>query len=274
MLTVPAWLAVAFDALWYLTHLFWVVALAAYALRPFVPALDSAASYGRLATAPPQRALLSEAWGWRCMYLFAALLGGVAIVVPEARSPILVPLFSHVLRRAYECFMVHKFTERPMANVQLLFALGFYFCAVTGPFFSNWRSAAPVLETNKIPLFPFLVIMWCELQQNRAHKILALCRGEKRHDNKGDTPTVSQPLQYTIPQGGLFAAVSSPHYLTEIVFYVTLLFVGRFYVAKALMVAFVVVNLADRANRTHQWYKSKFGDAYPADRNRLIPFVW
>ena len=185
MIVVPFWLAAVFDALWYLTHLFWVVALVAYALRPFVPAIDAAATYGRLAASAPQRAVLSEANGWRCMYVFAACLAGVAIVVPEARSPILVPLFSHVLRRAYECLMVHKFTDRPMSNLQLLFALGFYFCAITGPFFNNWRSATPTIETNKIPLFPFLVLMWCELQQNRAHRILAQCRGEKRRKQIG-----------------------------------------------------------------------------------------
>jgi hypothetical protein len=35
-----------------------------------------------------------------------------------------------------------------------------------------------------------------------------------------------------------------------------------------------LANLVPRAVNTHEWYLSKFGDAYPADRAYLVPFVW
>jgi hypothetical protein len=271
-------LTVLFHSLFFLTHAFWVVALAAYALRPFIPALDAAATYGRLTELKDKRAaanpsplfsLLSEANGFRLMYSFASVCVALLFAMPASRSPILIPLFAHVFRRAVECFVVHKFSERPMPNLQLLFAVGFYFCAATGPFFAHWSAAGGDVagiepEPNKVPLVCLLVMIWCQMQQHRAHRILAQCRGGAAEPAK----------RYGIPHSGLFEAVSSPHYLAEIVFYVTLLFVGRFYLAKGLMVAFVVVNLADRANRTHSWYQAQFGDAYPSDRNRLIPMIW
>jgi hypothetical protein len=277
-----------FAILFFLTHAYWIVALIAYALRFFVPALDRAATYGRLTEVKEKRpqsnvsllfSLMSEANGFRTVYLFACVACASCIAFPASRSPILIPLLAHVTRRFYECCVVHKFTERPMPNLQLVFALGFYFCAATGPFFANWSSVGGDLasiapEPNKVPLVCLLVMIWCQMQQHRAHRILALCRGEVRHELKDDKQVTTQPNRYSIPFGGLFEAVSCPHYFVEIVFYVTLLFVGRFYVAKGLLITFVVVNLADRANRTHRWYESQFGDAYPNDRNRLIPFIW
>jgi hypothetical protein len=280
--------AALLDALALLTHLFWIVSLLAYAIRPFSPTIESLASYGRF-QAPTTRtrtsplasdniatqSIVSESTGFRFMYVFAAsLIVCIMALIPLGRSAILLPLLAHVTRRAYECFFVHRFSPRPMSNLQLLWAIGFYFCAATGPFFDNWRSAAPVIETNKIQLAPLLILMWCEMQQHRSHAILALCRKEPpvKVPENNDKPLASGPI-YVIPKGGLFTFVSSPHYFVEIVFYVTLLFVGRFYAAKLLLVAFVVVNLVDRANRTHKWYLETFKDDYP-DRFRLIPSVW
>jgi protein-S-isoprenylcysteine O-methyltransferase Ste14 len=33
-------------------------------------------------------------------------------------------------------------------------------------------------------------------------------------------------------------------------------------------------NLGPRAYRHHKWYIEKFGDEYPKDRKRMIPFVY
>lgn len=262
-----------------LTHLFWIVSLLAYAIRPFNATIESLATYGRFQSSSSSsstssiatKSIVSEAVGFQFMYSFAAaLILLIMWLVPLGRSAILLPLLAHTARRAYECVFVHRFSPRPMSNLQLLWATGFYFCAITGPLFDNllWHHAAPVVETNKIHLAPLLILMWTQLQQHRAHQILALCRKEQvRSPGASDAPI------YVIPKGGLFEFVSSPHYFVEIVFYVTLLFVGRFYAAKLLLVVFVVINLTDRAYRTHNWYLEKFKSTYP-DRYRLIPSVW
>jgi hypothetical protein len=77
--------------------------------------------------------------------------------------------------------------------------------------------------------------------------------------------------RYAIPRGKLFALVSCPNYLGEIVQWcgwalLTLSLPG-------LAFAFyTLANLGPRALSHHAWYRSKFPD-YPPERRALIPFV-
>jgi steroid 5-alpha reductase family enzyme len=77
--------------------------------------------------------------------------------------------------------------------------------------------------------------------------------------------------RYAIPRGKLFALVSCPNYLGEIVQWsgwalLTLSWPG-------LAFAFyTLANLGPRAISHHAWYRSQFPD-YPPARKALIPFV-
>ncbi|CAM9686252.1 unnamed protein product [Discosporangium mesarthrocarpum] len=78
-----------------------------------------------------------------------------------------------------------------------------------------------------------------------------------------------------MPSKGWFRYVSSPHYLAELLVYLSYLTMcGRGAEGGVgLMVLWVLANQAVVAASTHEWYRKKFDD-YPPERKRLIPFLW
>jgi hypothetical protein len=87
-----------------------------------------------------------------------------------------------------------------------------------------------------------------------------------------DKPLASGPI-YVIPKGGLFdVCLVTALFCRDCVLRHAAL-CRAVLRGKAVARAFVVVNLVDRANRTHKWYLETFKDDYP-DRFRLIPSVW
>nr|CEL67717.1 TPA: 3-oxo-5-alpha-steroid 4-dehydrogenase family protein, related [Neospora caninum Liverpool] len=78
---------------------------------------------------------------------------------------------------------------------------------------------------------------------------------------------------YGIPRGGLFAFVSCPHYLAEILiyFYLFLLLPSSEMLA---CLAFVTTTMFVNASKTHAWYRRTFGDEYPPARRALLPFLY
>jgi len=79
--------------------------------------------------------------------------------------------------------------------------------------------------------------------------------------------------RYAIPHGGLFEYATCPQYLCELITFtgMALLSCGP---NGAFIVAISVVNLVPRAVQTSQWYHENFGDAYPAERKHLVPFLF
>ena len=77
---------------------------------------------------------------------------------------------------------------------------------------------------------------------------------------------------YSIPRGGLFRYVSSPHYLGEIIQWCgwAILTASLAGLAFAL---FTICNLAPRAISNHRWYRERFPD-YPVNRKILIPGIF
>jgi 3-oxo-5-alpha-steroid 4-dehydrogenase 1 len=76
---------------------------------------------------------------------------------------------------------------------------------------------------------------------------------------------------YRVPYGGLFAWVSCPNYLGEMIEWFG--FALAAWSPAALAFAFyTVANLAPRALAHHSWYRARFPD-YPPRRRALIPFV-
>ncbi len=78
---------------------------------------------------------------------------------------------------------------------------------------------------------------------------------------------------YKIPQGGLFRWVSCPNLLGEVLEW------GGFAVLTWSLpgLAFFIwtfANLVPRALSHHKWYRSHFGEDYPAKRKAVIPFIW
>lgn len=77
---------------------------------------------------------------------------------------------------------------------------------------------------------------------------------------------------YSIPQGGMFRWVGSPHYLGEMIQW-TGWAVMTWSLAGVAFALFTVCNLLPRAITNHHWYQEQFSD-YPASRKKLIPGVF
>ena len=78
---------------------------------------------------------------------------------------------------------------------------------------------------------------------------------------------------FHIPRGGMFRYVTSANYLGEFTEWVgwaimTLSWSG------VVFAIWTFANLAPRADSHHQWYLKHFGDEYPRDRKRMIPFLY
>lgn len=79
---------------------------------------------------------------------------------------------------------------------------------------------------------------------------------------------------YRIPYGDWFEFVSSPHYLAEIMIYISLFLLQK---AKNIYIGLILLltveNLSLGATVTHDWYKKKFKE-YPQSRNRIVPLLY
>lgn len=79
--------------------------------------------------------------------------------------------------------------------------------------------------------------------------------------------------QYYIPYGGAFQFVSGANFFGEIVEW-TGFALACWSLPAAAFAAFTFLNIGPRGAQHHAWYKAKFGDKYPRDRNAVIPFLW
>lgn len=79
--------------------------------------------------------------------------------------------------------------------------------------------------------------------------------------------------RHSVPRGFLFELVSCPHYLCEILIYLSLLVVqsGSSY-TWWMVVSFVACNQVIVGLFNHLWYKDNFKD-YPLERKAVLPFL-
>ncbi|KAJ2747047.1 hypothetical protein GGI20_000851 [Coemansia sp. BCRC 34301] len=77
--------------------------------------------------------------------------------------------------------------------------------------------------------------------------------------------------RYSVPDGGLFAVVSCPHYFCEVVEWTGFAILTRSPAAWTFALA-TLCNLLPRAYSIHKWYIREF-PKYPKDRKAMIPHV-
>ncbi|KAI8322019.1 hypothetical protein GQ54DRAFT_297628 [Martensiomyces pterosporus] len=94
--------------------------------------------------------------------------------------------------------------------------------------------------------------------------------------SSAEPKTPSTPVApYVIPTGDLFNYVSCPHFLCEIIIYISIWLATSCQSNTLLFViGWEVVNLGITAKESQQWYKRTFGDKYPRTRRALVPFLW
>ena len=221
-------------------------------------------------------------------------------------------LLTHLIRRYFECNWVQKSnTSSRMHFAGYLVGFLHYLCLpfilAPYPFYhstcddddnpfpgacSDGIQNAP--NKKMIDVFAIIGCIYFQYEQHRHHFILARLR-----NNEPASAT------YSIPDSGWFKQVSCPHYLSEVMIYLMFALImhneshtpvqsdarawekylpdlspgtatlATIYRLKHwILLVWVIVNLSISASRSHDWYHENFGETYPQQRKRLIPFIW
>ncbi|XP_075550766.1 polyprenal reductase isoform X2 [Dermacentor variabilis] len=130
------------------------------------------------------------------------------------------------------------------------------------------ESAMPrfsVLDISAHHIIGTVIFLWAFCVQFDSHLRMA----SLRKDHKGNVVT----LNHKIPQGGMFAYVSCPHYMAELAIYCALsLVLGQPNTTWWLMMAWNWSNQVAISFFSHNWYRQNF-PSYPKHRKAIIPFV-
>jgi 3-oxo-5-alpha-steroid 4-dehydrogenase 1 len=78
---------------------------------------------------------------------------------------------------------------------------------------------------------------------------------------------------FHVPRGGMFRYVTSANYLGELTEWVGWAILTWSW-AGVVFAIWTFANLGPRANTHHNWYIQQFGDEYPRERRRMIPFIY
>jgi 3-oxo-5-alpha-steroid 4-dehydrogenase 3 len=183
-------------------------------------------------------------------------------------------LIAHLLRRFLECRYVHAWS--PTSRMHLAgYALGIIHYLILPLVFmdpvcdeflakhsSDWRIA--LLGTG--------TCLWAQYEQNRHHCLLARLRiGRDGVDTTQD---------YRIPTKGWFRIISCPHYLAEIIIYISFALMLRSDTSHDLtlyqsitLVVWVATNLSVSAIQSHDWYLLQFPEYAALQRKAIFPFL-
>lgn len=191
-------------------------------------------------------------------------------------------LIQHI-RRTYESMFVSVYSKGTMNVIHYLMAAYLYstvqVCAIAeGPSLKSSTNAHVsstlfhgqwllFLQQHWNKLLGFGLFIMASYQHHRSHVILANLRKDRRGEK-----VIHR--QHVIPRGGLFECLSAPHFVAEILIYVSMGLVAlenwSFWLGPVL---FTFTNQALMINETHNWYVSKFSN-YPKNRYRYIPYIF
>lgn len=184
-----------------------------------------------------------------CLSVWWAAAGG-ALLAPAL-------MLGHYGKRCLEVFFVHDFSGSPTEELSTCSIISLFYAMVAWLFLRAAVAADPVLVGAGAATYAL------GQAGNLYHHVLLAQLRRARTAEK----------QYFVPEGGLFAYVSCPHYLCEVVSWT-----GAAMVLPAthtFLVAFWVLGmLGGRSVVTTAWYLEKFGDRYPRSRMNLVPFVF
>ncbi len=172
-----------------------------------------------------------------------------------------VAFVAHFGKRIVEVLFVHRYSK-PMGWGTAFVIGGLYSYFALSAHFQQNMMLSP-FEGDTLPLFPLLfggLIFLFSQALNLYHHLLL--RNLRKAGESG----------YVVPQGGLFAYVTCPHYFFEI-----LAWIGYAIMARHLniwgIVFIIAAYLAGRARQTREWYLEKV-PGYPEERKALVPFAF
>lgn len=176
-------------------------------------------------------------------------------VSPE-HSLILTLWTVHLTRRLFECHLITIYNDSTMHVAGYVVGLLHY---VLAP--STILAGTPYISFTTVTC-ALLLYMFASSLQYCAHITL--------YHIKCDAPAKSP---YRLPKTLPFRYTATPHYLAEILLYISFLILVPNFASMCLLV-WVTVNLAVVANQQYHWYVSKFPEEVPQRWSRLIPAVW
>lgn len=253
----------------FLLELLWFLAFFGYMITLLHPTLNIYFHYGKVRklvqttttiTTNVSFSLTSKQF-WTSLYTINALIVVIYLIYfAQFQKLLLLVYLSHLIRRSYECFFIHKFSNQfPIQLIVAATGFGFYFATLSSLIFiSRFEQLEIQFHPKYIPFF--IILQW---KQFECHRILSLLRKDENYQT------------FSIPQTGLFQYVLSPHYLCEILLYLILYFM---FPHRLLLYcfAFVLLNLVISAKRSKKWYETTFSSQRHqiAARYALIPFLF
>lgn len=201
---------------------------------------------------------------WILMELPAVLvISSLVLSVPQGRTQnALVPLGFWLFHYLYRTFLfpaLMKPSDRTFPALLVFFAVAFNIL-------NGYNNAQAVLSGSGDPPWQYghfwtgaaLFIAGFVLH---SHSDMIIRRLRK----PGETG-------YSIPQGGMFRWVSSPHYVGEIIQWTGWAILTWSWAGLAFAL-FTFCNLAPRALSNQAWYRKQFPN-YPRHRKALVPGLW
>ena len=193
-------------------------------------------------------------------------------------------LLIHLARRCWECLFVHEW--RPSSKMHIagyVLGVGHYILLPLVFVDSRVCNTSKTLESKThqsttdwlVAAIGTLTCLAAQYQQYRHHVYLA----ELRHVtcNGG-----SETTKYKIPSKGWFQYVSCPHYLAEIIIYMSFVIILSSSSSLGIqsnykcitLVLWVATNLCVSALKSHDWYLLHYPEYASFNRKAIIPFIF
>lgn len=194
------------------------------------------------------------------------------------QKSILLPaamVFAHFSKRIFECFFVHKYSAKPHAmnlrTGRLVFGIssGYAMACFGCMYFQN---KAP-REYNQTRVNIGIGVYALGLLGNAYHHHILSTLRKDAESVKNET---DKKKKYSIPKGGLFGLVWTPHYFFELMGWYGIAITANT-LNYWMMAGAYTSYLTGRAKSTEEWYLNVFeGDARLDGNKRkaIIPFLY
>ena len=236
---------------------------------------------------------------------------------PVFSGSLLALYYLHLLRRLYECWCVHQWREASQMHlagylVGIVHYVWLPFVFVHFPpgcCDKNSEDDRLAAEAEVMPepiptehlsfswwfeicsLPPIILGVWGQYQQHLHHVLLARLRTNSKAEEAAATTSIRQQTPpYRLPAGGWFSYVTCPHYLAEILVYVSFALLvelmqqiqqqqlpgsywprdGRHWV----MLLWVISNLTLSARINYQWYQENLPASAMKGRKAIFPLLF
>ncbi|TPX62465.1 hypothetical protein SpCBS45565_g07007 [Spizellomyces sp. 'palustris'] len=185
-----------------------------------------------------------------------------------------------MIRRLYECSFVAKPSSARMHAAHYVVGLLYYLVTPIAVSIEGWSAVEDRGQSGILlhitanlcirHILALLLFVWASVQQYKVHVHLASLRPAIPSPG-----AVSPTPSYNLPRGEWFNYVACPHYLFELVIYISFGALTRWRNLTCILnVVWVVVDLGVAADQQWKWYKHRFGDKLPKGWKRVVPFIF